>query len=243
MSSSIPPQLQEEKTSIELANLSRILQLLHHRSRNQHRRSAWYRHFNTMRRHLQHLLKELTPEAPMSWPPSRKRKKIEECELRVEQRLQLWADVLVSKWFSAFSQILADKRFAALGLVLLAALGRLASITGVLERIEDGADEDVRRALEEFAQGEGGRALRSFEDDVREIGDVEGSDDIGIVVERAKIEEDIELMADTVHDNKPTDATETEQSLAYEEKALPSKKKRKKSKSGDAIDGIFARLF
>jgi ribonuclease MRP protein subunit RMP1 len=236
--------LQSDKISSELANLSKILHLLHHRSKNQHRRSIWYRHFNTMRRHLQHLQDEVSPDLPPAWPPSRKRKRKEECEVRADQRMQLWADVLVPKWFAAFSQIVADKRFAALGLVLLAALGRMCKITGVLERIEEGADEDVRLALAKFADGEGGRALRGFDAHVNEMEEVgEESDDVGTVVARVEDEESAEFMVDAGDGAPKTGLHERASPVLEVEGVAPKRKRKTRSKKGDAIDDIFAGLF
>jgi ribonuclease MRP protein subunit RMP1 len=197
-----------------------------------------------MRRHLQHLQAEISPDLPPAWPPSRKRKWKEECEVRVEQRIQLWADVLVPKWFSAFSQVVADKRFAALGLVLLAALGRLCKITGVLERIEEGADEDVRLALAKFAEEDGGRALLGFDAHVDKMEeDGEGPDDIGIVVRRVDNEEVTEITVDA-GDDGPEKRLRGRTSPVLEEEDIPLKKKKKtRSKKGDVIDDIFAGLF
>jgi ribonuclease MRP protein subunit RMP1 len=246
MASQITQQLQNETTSTELANLSKILHLLHHRSKNQHRRSIWYRHFNTMRRHLRFLEAEVFPELPAAWPPSRKRKRKQECEIRAEQRLHIWADVLVSKWFAAFSQVVANKRFATLGLVLCAALGRLCKITGVLEMIEEDAGGDVKRLLIDFADGEGESALRTFDKQVNEMDDAgRESDDIGVVIERDDTAESVEPLGFTAKDALKR---AHDQSLhALGEEPIPSKKKKKskgaKGKQGDAIDDIFAELF
>jgi ribonuclease MRP protein subunit RMP1 len=245
MAAHIAHQLQNEKTSKELADLSKLLHLLHHRSKNQHRRSVWYRHFNTMRRHHQQLQAEISPELPASWPPSRKRKRKEECDERVEQRLNFWAEVLVPKWFAAFSQVVADKRFAALGLVLCAALARLCKITGVLERIEESADEDMRGALSKFAFVETGQALLGFDEHMNEM-EVAGeeSDDVGIVIERGDIEENPEPAIGTGKDE--WERVHRQVSHGLEEDAVPPKtterSKRKKGRKGDAIDDIFAGL-
>jgi ribonuclease MRP protein subunit RMP1 len=173
----------------------------------------------------------------------------EECEERAEKRLQLWADVLVSKWFAAFSQVIADKRFAALGLVLCAALGTLCKVTGVLERIEDGADEDIRSALANFANGEDGKGLRGFVEHVNRTEDAEeGNDDVGVVIERRDVRRNVKPIDGPREDaqNRPygqiSPTSEEEEGEPVPQK-FQKTNKRARAKKGDAIDDIFAGLF
>ncbi|EME81974.1 uncharacterized protein MYCFIDRAFT_18376, partial [Pseudocercospora fijiensis CIRAD86] len=102
-----------------------LLHLFHHRNKNQHRRSHWYKHMNTFRRQLQSLLSDLKT---LNSVPS----------THTSARLEFWREVMVSKWQFAFSQVVADGRFSVLGVFLyscLAEVGKLVGMTGMLEEL------------------------------------------------------------------------------------------------------------
>ena len=48
--------------------------------------------------------------------------------IRSEKRLQLWRDVLVAKWYRAFSQLVADPQYAVMGVFLLTVIGKVCGI-------------------------------------------------------------------------------------------------------------------
>lgn len=58
------------------------------------------------------------------------------------------------KWQHAFAQVVADGRFAVLGVVLLAALAQVARIVGLVGVYDAMGEEEVRRVLERFAREE-----------------------------------------------------------------------------------------
>lgn len=141
----------------ELHHLSTILHLIHHRNHNQHRRSTWYRTFSLLRRHLNHLLADL---ATLSEVPSthlaRHRKKATDrvVEARIQARVEFWRDVLVPKAQHAFSQLVADQRFAVVGVVLMACLAQIGKIVGLLAVYEEMGQREVEMVLERFAKEE-----------------------------------------------------------------------------------------
>lgn len=79
------------------------------------------------------------------------------------------------KWQHAFAQVVADGRFAVLGVVLLAALAQVARIVGLDRMYESMGELEVQRVLEQFAREEW-------------VGD-DGGDD-GVRVERKVGDED-----------------------------------------------------
>jgi len=157
-----PPRLPSKDDLALLTHLSNLLHLLHHRNKNQHRRSPWYRHFSLFRRNLTALLSDYT--LILSTPTTnleraRLKSQTPALQLRISQRLDFWQDVLVGKWQRAFSQVVADGRFSVIGLVMLACLGGVCRVVGVVEGLEVLGQEEVERVLEEFgreAWGSGG---------------------------------------------------------------------------------------
>lgn len=153
------PALQNRTPSPEevaqLTHLSSLLHLLHHRNKNQHRRSIWYRHFSLFRRHLAALLADyttLTTVPATNLERTRLKALTPTLQARITQRLELWKNVLVARWMRAFSQVVADGRFSVLGLVMLGVLGGVCKVIGVAEGLEAEGQEEVERVLEEFGR-------------------------------------------------------------------------------------------
>ncbi|KAF2404153.1 hypothetical protein EJ06DRAFT_578854 [Trichodelitschia bisporula] len=209
---SAPPPLSSltEAQTTELLNTTRILHLLHHRNKNQHRAQPWWRHFNMFRRQTTSLLTELSPvpktttkSPPTSKPkptkaapsgskakpkapktrsllPSEVRALTAERQERAEARLRLWTEVLVPRWWKAFSQLVAGPQYGAVGVVLLAVLGRVGRILRLVEEfpVREG-EEEVLKELEKEVE-EGGdvgvrvereeNVTRPFAEEVRDSG-------------------------------------------------------------------------
>jgi hypothetical protein len=152
-----PPRLPSKDDLALLTHLSTLLHLLHHRNKNQHRRSTWYRHLSLFRRHLSALLTDYTTLLPAIPPTTnleraRLRTLTPAIQLRISQRLAFWQDVLVGRWQRAFSQVVADGRFSVLGLVMLGGLAGICRVVGVGEGLEVLGQEEVERVLEEFGR-------------------------------------------------------------------------------------------
>ena len=134
-----PPGLPPKDDLALLTHLSSLLHLLHHRNKNQHRRSTWYRHLSLFRRHLSHLIADyitLLATPTTNLERARLRTQTPALQRRISKRLAFWQDVLVGKWQRAFSQVVADGRFSVLGLVMLGCLGGVCRVVGVVEGLE-----------------------------------------------------------------------------------------------------------
>ncbi|KAK3080834.1 hypothetical protein LTS18_012693 [Coniosporium uncinatum] len=138
-------------TISELRELSILLTALRTRNKNQHRRSVWWAHFEQFRKFVIRLVDQSTAgngETPV-------------------QTLETVRTKKVGKWHRAFKQLVSDNQFAALGLVLLAALARVVHLLGIdvfgdvnelqganegrtTEELEKGAQE---RGLVDLGQG------------------------------------------------------------------------------------------
>lgn len=168
-------------------NLSHLLHLFFYRNKNQHRRSIWWRHFSTFRRQLQKLLQDirLINEVPTTHlERMRKRSKDLEIQVSISRRLEFWQTALVAKWHHAFTQLIADARFAQLGLVLLATLAQTCRITSVIAGLEDMGEAEMEKVLYQFAAEE---RVDEIEQTGKELGNEE---DIGEVVARDHIDLD-----------------------------------------------------
>lgn len=138
-----------------LTHLSTLLHLLHHRNKNQHRHSPWYRHLSLFRRHLSSLLSDyttLTTTPATNVDRARLKTLTPALQTRIAQRLAFWQNVLVARWMRAFSQVVADGRFSVLGLVMLGVLGGVCRVVGVVDGLEAEGQREVERALEEFGR-------------------------------------------------------------------------------------------
>ncbi|GAB7362169.1 hypothetical protein MBLNU230_g2195t1 [Neophaeotheca triangularis] len=226
------------------------------RNKNQHRRSIWWRQFSTFRRQVDILTKAVVQlyETPTTnLLRTRKKAKDREIQADITQRLQFWQDVQVPKWQHAFSQVIADGRFAVLGLVLYATLAQICKVTGLVAKFEDLGQAEMQRVLEAFGK-------EHWQDEVAGLEERSGEEDFGEVVQR---EEDIgdreettamprgvpALPDETAIDRRqapdPRESKPIEQATKTGEKrnAEPTKKApKKKKKKGNAIDDLFSGL-
>ncbi|KAJ5180358.1 hypothetical protein N7492_003568 [Penicillium capsulatum] len=102
----------------EIHAVQSILHLIFHRNKNQHARAKWWRWLSMLKRITSDLASPgLSPSAAESY----------------RQHL---AKNLIPKSYVAFSTVIADNQFSTLGIVLMAALGRLAKVTGANRRLE-----------------------------------------------------------------------------------------------------------
>ena len=138
-----------------LQHLSDILHLFHHRNHNQHRRSIWWRHFSVFRKHVSKLvadLEDLKEVPPTQLARIQKKARDQQTRTTMERNLVFWRDVLVPKWQHAFSQVIADGRFAVLGLTLIAILAEVCRILGITAIYEEMGQLEVEKVLERFAE-------------------------------------------------------------------------------------------
>jgi hypothetical protein len=250
----------------DLRSQSSILHLLHHRSKNQHRRSPWYRHFSTFRKQLLLLLAELDPEVSptLASPPSQQAKVFAENLRKAEARLGFWAEVMVGKWYAAFGQLVWDTQFAVLGLALLAGLGKVVKVLGVLERMKKGAERElVGSGLGSVAE----RGWRSVDVAVTAAGEDEAQelreDDMGVSIDRnddfvddgdvridgvgVDIERALKLSAsvdgEMSHRKKGEKTSDGDTGLSTLHATPKTSPRRKRKRAGDEIDDLFSGLL
>lgn len=232
----VPPSLLKScsETQQQLLNHSRILHLLNHRSKNQHKRSLWYRHLSIFRREVISLTKdldiELGPGFSSKIVPDRLSKAHEKRKAgatrsaaislpsrgKVTERLSHWiSSQLISRCYTAFSTLASTPSFSPLALSLLATLARICSLTGITAHLQalgrlvdlraiDEDEEQLTEALERFAQEDAGELFDPIHVDATSAGI-----DVGMPMKRI------------LDDNKP---------------ASPPKKRRKKT---NVIDDLF----
>lgn len=177
----LPPQ-----SLSNLQHLSSLLHLIHHRNHNQHRRSPWYRHFSIFRRQLNLLIESYTTLAAVpDTHLGKHRKKAQDVltTAAVLERLVFWQDVLVPKAHHAFSQLVADGRFAVTGVVLLAILAQACGIVGISAAYEEMGQVEMEKVLERFGREEWG--------DQEESGGLVAREDLGQVLMREAVGDEV----------------------------------------------------
>ncbi|EMC97400.1 hypothetical protein BAUCODRAFT_106861 [Baudoinia panamericana UAMH 10762] len=120
-------------------HIANILHLFHHRNKNQHRRSVWWRHFSLFRKQLN--LVRLDVENLTEMPKTHVDKR----------RKNYWSEALVPIWQRAFSQLTAEGRFAVLGLALMSTLAEACHIFHITAAFESIGQQEVEKVLEKFA--------------------------------------------------------------------------------------------
>ncbi|KAE9374371.1 hypothetical protein N431DRAFT_503242 [Stipitochalara longipes BDJ] len=142
-----------------------LLHLTHHRNKNQHRLSKWYKSFSILRRQIAKLITELrTLETAELYSTAPGKGVVGEGENRyvmaargkVESRVRFLRMWVFGDCFQAFSNLVADNQYSALGLVLLGSLARVKSILAQLVEEEDAAEPDAgKEGLMEVEGAEG----------------------------------------------------------------------------------------
>ncbi|KIW09491.1 uncharacterized protein PV09_00369 [Verruconis gallopava] len=263
MSTTVPPWQQfklPEHAIQELTNQWSILHLLHHRSKNQHRHSTWYRFFNMFRKQLRGILDELDPSVSKTALPSHKSRVFEENTRRANKRLDFWAETMVSRWHQAFRQLIGDTQFAVIGLTLLAVLGSVVNILDVLPRMQRLHsvlfDKSLREAKKrridlKLNLSDALETMETAHDDTGLVVERDASDvdmkDIGTLVER-KTEFETSKDATSAPTEQIDSASESSRAFTTKSTKRASIKKEKGStmkrkKGGDEIDDLFAGLL
>ena len=231
-----------------LANLANLLQIFHHRNKNQHRRSSWWRHFSVFRRQLDTLTREyqsLNEVPATNLARVQKKKRDAQTEQRIQQRLTFWKDNLVNKWHHAFSQLVADARFAVMGLVLLAVLAQVCRVLGITAEIEENiGPEESERILRNYRQDE----YDVLSDGFVATNETHGfGEDFGEIVPRAPLPEDhlpgdASKTEERTINNKPYVPAVEEEKSRQSTATMTKKNTKKRKKSGNVIDDMFSGL-
>ncbi|KAI9049528.1 hypothetical protein LZ554_006557 [Drepanopeziza brunnea f. sp. 'monogermtubi'] len=218
----------------ELTSISQLLHLTHHRNKNQHRLAKWYKPFSQLRRQVGRLLPELEAlEVAERFSVSGNEngeaegKYVRAARERVERRVCFLEEWIVEKCYLAFSNVIADQRYAVLGLFLMATLAR---VQAVVEQWSVGVGGD-REGQEQGKQQEGQieRALEGAPGDELDLGEV--------VTRESVLEE-----AEAVAASEPREKRRAAHEAGLSDPSKPKKQKKKK-KGGDAFDDMFAGLL
>ncbi|TVY20154.1 Ribonuclease MRP protein subunit rmp1 [Lachnellula arida] len=235
------------KTTIdELTKLSTILTLFHHRNKNQHRLAKWYKSLSILHRQIRKLLCSLE-KYDEARDLKEKSRYTTEAREELVARVEFLARWVLGRCYLAFSTLVADNQYAALGLLLLGVLARLRTVLEMLGE-ELGIELEVD-GIEE--PGLGGR--------VEEVVLKEPEADFGEAVSRSAVEEGVGGNF-SVQDLDGDQVAETTLRITKEEKkrrkrhveevqsgnevvdSTSSKRRKKMRKRGDAFDDIFSSL-
>ena len=196
-----------------------LLQVLHHRNKNQHHLQPFFKHLSILKRTLSLIL-----EHPDS-----------------EFLLQKLRAVVIPQAWESFSRVVARGEFVALGMVLVAVVGRIAYCLGGVELGED--IEVEYTGLREENEELGVPVRRHIMDEETVVDDSEDHGDENMAMElNPSPREDIDIVSET-------EQIQTGATLGMkgrEEETLgdikePPKKRRRKRRMDD-IDILFAGL-
>jgi ribonuclease MRP protein subunit RMP1 len=216
----------------ELHSISQILHLTHHRNKNQHRLAKWYKSFSMLRRHVSKLSSELETNIQYT-ALSAKAKKTIESRAILGARVAFLQDVLIERCYLAFSQLVADNQYAALGLMLMGCLARVRKVIKPLGRDRDDDDEltgeEKGEGLEKKEELDLGEVIKREELHVEEAGE-----------ERNPDEEDGENDAQLRRPKKKKRSVTVEEAKESTVKdSTTTKRLKKKRKKRDAFDDLF----
>ncbi|KAJ5237853.1 hypothetical protein N7489_007944 [Penicillium chrysogenum] len=180
----------------EILAVHSMLHLIFHRNKNQHRRTKWWK-----------------------WLSILKRATLDFARSGVKSHL---ATHVIPRCYIAFSTVVADNQFSALGVVLLAVLARLSKITGISHQKMEPATTKSRMTVAKEDLGE-------------RIRRIDNAPLAPVKISHA------DSKVSRVSKEKPTEksAEYTESTEDGVSKTTSKKKKKKKN----AIDDLFSGLF
>ncbi|TVY28625.1 Ribonuclease MRP protein subunit rmp1 [Lachnellula hyalina] len=228
----------------ELTNLSTILTLFHHRNKNQHRLAKWYKSLSILHRQIPKLLSSLeTYHAAREL--KEKSKYTTEAREKLVERVEFMGRWVLGRCYLAFSTLVADNQYAALGLLLVGVLARLRTVVKMLGK-ELGVEIEM------------GEIEKSVSEGIEEVLEMkEGGDDFGEVISRGAIE--VGVGGNVVEALDEDQVEEPALRMSKKEKkrrkqveevkvgnevvdSTSSKRPKKKRKKGDAFDDLFSSL-
>ncbi|KAI5820065.1 hypothetical protein BZA77DRAFT_384813 [Pyronema omphalodes] len=151
------PPLDPEQLKL-LRDDSDLLHLLFYRNKNQHSITLWWQWFATLRRNLSKLLAEHDLITAAKNTPDRKA-----ALQKYTERVAFMRKVVVPATFDAFGNVIAQKNFAPLGLVLMACLAR---VWRMVKPTEEELEEQREREMEERLKKVEKMAAKVTEEDV-----------------------------------------------------------------------------
>ncbi|KAJ5966035.1 hypothetical protein N7481_012749 [Penicillium waksmanii] len=190
----------------EIQSVRSILHLIYHRNKNQHQKAKWWRWLSMLKRTVSVLAS------------------LDSKKLATSSHLQHLHLDLIPNCYQAFSTVIADNQFSTLGIVLVAALARLAKATGMRypsaksTRVELNQNSKSKPAVVKAVVDRGER--------IRRDGDDKGDD---LPMLRKK--------------QQPQSNDEDNEKPAKLDKEKKKVKKSSSKKKKNAIDDLFSGLF
>ncbi|POS74142.1 hypothetical protein DHEL01_v207461 [Diaporthe helianthi] len=208
-----PPDLAILQAShSHLCTAAHLLDGFVHRNKNQHRGTRWWGPFDMLRRSVRKLVPDLeaavqhaeylsSSSSLSSTGPSKRRKtnnkgavaankhaKLE----RVEVRAQWVHDVVAVKAYEAFTQLLADRQFAQLGLMLIGVLAQVeAAVAPFVRPVESEGGDGINAAGPVPAhQVKGAGIVAAKSGVVPQVEDARQKDDLGVAISRDELGDD-----------------------------------------------------
>ncbi|RKF56454.1 putative ribonuclease mrp protein subunit rmp1 [Golovinomyces cichoracearum] len=236
-----------DEALIKLQSAYNILHLTHHRNKNQHRLSKWYKSFGQLRRQMSKLMLELENfKRAQSISSGSENKYVSHARRNFELRIDFIRARLIPKCYLAFSNLIADNQYAVLGLMLM---GTLASVKNIMQMLIPEEEKNEKEEKEITSPNN----LNQYVSASRQLTN-QSNDDLGEILPRrefqvhdleyCKNEEDVEEIASSEEfpEHKISDQIEKHQNTKKEfvSSNKPCKKKRKKD---DFFDNIFDELL
>lgn len=208
---------------ISLQQENRLILLLFHRNKNQHRVAKWWKQFSTLKRVVRKVLNIL-----QNWHESRQNE--------LYYILNKFFKVYAKKMYYEFNGVIALGQFPTLGVVLIGLLSRIYHLCKELILLID------KRLVEKIAQKEnyslGQENITTNIEQLKKLA-TESNEELGEVITEAEI-----------HDSKEPSTTiesvdiTTDNIIQYKQSTdkkvdKPKKKKKKSKKPKSAIDSIF----
>ncbi|KAI3393275.1 hypothetical protein diail_4508 [Diaporthe ilicicola] len=201
-SSAKPPDLPALQSSLSrLSTAAHLLDGFVHRNKNQHRGTRWWGPFDMLRRGVRKLVPDLESAVQRAEflsssavaPAKRTKtaaKRAQQPELgRVEARAQWVHDVVAAKAFEAFTQLVADRQFAQLGLMLIGVLAQVEAALGPFLKPAEPEDVQVDAAGLDPARVAAVIATRPVVSAAPQVGGIgaQQEDDLGVAISRGDL--------------------------------------------------------
>ncbi|KAH7579480.1 Hypothetical protein J6896_04875 [Nakaseomyces glabratus] len=201
---------------IQLHQEYRILHLLNHRNKNQHRVATWWKWFNMLRRSVGDVVEILQPLGR-----TKNQKLKDKKDGRFLYRTLHKFFQMESKLYYSFNNIIKLGQFITLGVVLVGILGRVHSIYHEIFELykEQFISIGCLRVPKKNAQIEEAHVTTN---DNEELGEL--INDADVLIEPSAL-----LKQDVI----------PSENIKNESKSSKDKKKKKKKKKGSAIDDLF----
>lgn len=213
----------------EILAVHRTLHLIFHRNKNQHRKSKWWKWLSMLKRVTSNIARSLEnpPLSPGMTSLAEVYRQYLASHIAPRCYLYVCCNVYLNNFIfpvllvhanvvRAFSTIVADTQFSALGTVLVCALSRLTKATGI--------DRDMK------TQSSQKRLVRASSPNA-----ISGREDVGEVIHRT---ENTVFTHRTYHKSEPVDRSA---STSTESTRLETTKKKRRRKN--AIDDLFDGLL